>query len=268
MAKIDRHTGNLEPFAINAQIDERKVFGGTTESDTLDDNLTALMKEGWADVVNPTIHPKLRDFNAAMFTAQQLSAYLFQRGIAEYHDQQTYYIGSLCTNVVGDIYISQTDDNTGELLTDVSKWKRSSTPLNPTGLIITMATTTVPVGYLECNGSLISRTTYSDLFAIIGIVHGDGDGSTTFNIPDLRGEFVRGWDHGRGIDVGRVFGSNQLDAFKEHSHLIEHGLGSQGTGGTWANSTYQNLSPPTSGYATGGNETRPRNIALMYCIKY
>ena len=87
----------------------------------------------------------------------------------------------------------------------------------PTGSVHMMATTTAPSGYLKCNGA-VSRTTYADLFAIIGTTHGAGDGSSTFNVPDLRGEFVRGWDDSRGVDSGRSFGGSQTDANKQHNH--------------------------------------------------
>lgn len=134
-----------------------------------------------------------------------------------------------------------------------------------TGSIIINPTSSIPNGYLECNGATLSRTTYALLFAAIGTLYGAGDGSTTFNIPDLRGEFIRGFDNGRGIDSDRTIGSWQVDLFKSHFHywglnnhnIIEVGVGAPGFGTTgWATS------------ATGGTETRPRNIAMMYCIKY
>ena len=73
----------------------------------------------------------------------------------------------------------------------------------PAGTIIIVAKNTAPTGYLKANGALISRTTYATLFAAIGATFGVGDGSTTFALPDLRGEFIRGWDDGRGIDTSR-----------------------------------------------------------------
>jgi hypothetical protein len=123
MTKINRHTGNLTPFAKHASGVERTVFGGVIISDALDDNLTALFGEGWADVTNPTLWPKLRDFNSTMFTATQLIAYLMQTGIPEYHDQQEYFTGSMCSSG-GIIYVSQDDNNTDELLTDPLFWKK------------------------------------------------------------------------------------------------------------------------------------------------
>lgn len=86
------------------------------------------------------------------------------------------------------------------------------------GAIVQFGGDTAPTGWLECDGSAVSRTTYADLFAAIGTHWGSGDGSTTFNLPDYRGEFPRGWDNGRGVDAGRAIGSAQAAAFAEHLH--------------------------------------------------
>lgn len=90
----------------------------------------------------------------------------------------------------------------------------------PVGTVAYRAASAVPAGWLECNGSAVSRTTYSDLFNIIGTTFGVGNGSTTFNLPDLRGEFIRGFDNGRGVDSGRAFGSSQTDQMEQHSHTF------------------------------------------------
>jgi len=92
---------------------------------------------------------------------------------------------------------------------------------------------TIPVGFLLCDGSEISRTTYSNLFAIIGETYGEGDTSTTFNLPDLRGRFPRGFDDGAGNDpdaasrvaisggnTGDNMGSYQTDELKAHDHNL------------------------------------------------
>ena len=145
----------------------------------------------------------------------------------------------------------------------------------PAGTIITVAKNTAPTGYLKANGALLSRTTYSDLFAQIGTTFGVGDGSTTFALPDLRGLFPRGWDDGRGIDVGRVFGSKQEDIFKAHYHLQgdahQNPVGRFGATPDIGASVNAQSSNATDAYNTstvGGTETRPKNIALLYCIKY
>jgi microcystin-dependent protein len=88
----------------------------------------------------------------------------------------------------------------------------------PAGAIQLFAMNTVPTGWLECNGSAVSRTTYANLFAAIGETYGAGNGTTTFNLPDLRGQFVRGWDNGRGVDPGRAVGSQQNSANQAHTH--------------------------------------------------
>ena len=90
----------------------------------------------------------------------------------------------------------------------------------PSGSVFCMAVATVPTGYLECNGAAVSRTTYAALFAIIGTNYGTGNGSSTFNLPDLRGEFVRGFDNGRGADSGRSIASSQGASNASHNHSI------------------------------------------------
>jgi phage-related tail fiber protein len=165
----------------------------------------------------------------------------------------------------------------------------------PSGSLIAMARNTAPTGWLKANGAAVSRTTYADLFAAIGTTFGAGNGSTTFNLPDLRGEFVRGWDDARGVDTGRVFGSAQGEAIQSHSHTassnttgahthsITNGNTGSGSPGTATAATQGPTSGAvTSGYtaasngnhshtitvnAAGGPETRPRNIAMLYCIK-
>lgn len=134
----------------------------------------------------------------------------------------------------------------------------------PIGAIVAVPYTTPDTDFLECNGAAISRTTYAALFAKMGTTFGVGDGSTTFNLPDFRGEFLRGYDNGRGVDASRVFGSSQSDAFKAHTHTYTLQTGSQATssGGEVGGAN----SSSTTG-SSGSSETRPRNIAIMYQIK-
>lgn len=150
-------------------------------------------------------------------------------------------------------------------------WVRISTSSDaPSGMVNYFATTTVPTGYIKANGALISRTTYSNLFSTIGTTFGSGDGSTTFGVPDLRGEFIRGWDDGRGVDSQNTFGRWQGDDFKAHAHNNVVGLFNH-TGGGVNRIAYQANMYNDGGIATdstGGTETRPRNVSLMACIKY
>lgn len=136
----------------------------------------------------------------------------------------------------------------------------------PPGTISYFSLSTAPTGFLAADGSAVSRTTYAALFAVIGTTYGSGNGSTTFNLPDLRGYFVRSsGTNGDGTAAG-TFGSKQADDFKSHSHtfpLYNSGGGvivATGTGGT-------SVGTPSTN-ATGGTETRPKNIALLACIAY
>lgn len=133
------------------------------------------------------------------------------------------------------------------------------------GMIGYTAEQNPPAGWLERNGAAISRTAYAALFAKIGTTFGAGDGVTTFNLPDARGTFDRGWDHGRGLDPGRVFGSYQADEFKSHTHPVTFGGNDSGSRiGMGSNSA----SYPGSVNAAGGAETRPKNGAYLPIIKY
>ena len=154
------------------------------------------------------------------------------------------------------------------------------------GEVSYFARSTAPVGYVKANGALVSRTTYAALFAAIGTTFGAGDGSTTFALPDLRAEFVRGWDDGRGIDSGRVLGTSQGSQNLAHSH--NYGTGAMegkftvkdpmGTGAgassllldSASNGGFGSFAPSDwmSIRQSGGSEARPRNIALLACIKY
>ena len=143
----------------------------------------------------------------------------------------------------------------------------------PIGAVIDFAGPSAPSGWALCYGQTISRTVYAALFALIGTTYGAGDGSTTFQIPDLRGEFLRGLDRGRGVDTARAMASAQSDAVKNHTHDF-----SIQQGGTFAGSgsvnSLQGTTTPAGTYAGttsnggGGSETRPRNVAVDYVIFY
>jgi len=159
------------------------------------------------------------------------------------------------------------------------------------GMISPFAMTTAPTGWLICDGSAISRSTYSDLFSAISTAWGSGNGSSTFNIPDLRGWFLRGHDGGAGTDPnassrtgGDVIGSTQQYMVHNHVHWMEswygeYGIGSNnphnqgyGSAGPYGDSIYsRNISDDTTAANktyTGGVETRPKNKAVQFNIKF
>ncbi|MGU9850785.1 phage tail-collar fiber domain-containing protein [Pseudomonas koreensis] len=160
----------------------------------------------------------------------------------------------------------------------------------PVGAILAFPTGIVAPGYLELDGSVQSIATYPDLAAFLGTTYNKGnEGAGNFRLPESRGEFLRGWDHGRGVDGGRTVGSAQTDLFKTHNHryfdetgatLDPAGVweGGKVNGAAAAISSGAFLSAVDTGVTmqtvtavttvdTGGTETRPRNIAVMWCIK-
>lgn len=158
------------------------------------------------------------------------------------------------------------------------------------GKIEIFAMQSPPAGYLKCNGQSVSRADYARLFLAIGTVFGNGNGSTTFNIPDLRGQFIRGWDDNKGVDAGRSFGSNQSDTLQNITGSINNIQSASGTAGFAGESDgafrslnvrndpiinnigdatrYSTLSFDASRIVRTSSETRPKNISLLTCIKY
>ena len=111
MSKIARYQGNVRAFASDAQGMERTVFGGTNQADDLTSQITASFLRGWG-IVGDSEHPSLEDFNAAMYAMSQFIAYQHQMGVPEWHAQQEYHIGSICTHN-GESYQSLQDANVG-----------------------------------------------------------------------------------------------------------------------------------------------------------
>ena len=161
-------------------------------------------------------------------------------------------------------------DNTSDANKPVSTAQQAAiNAAVPAGAVLYFAMATEPTGWLKANGAAVSRTTYAALFAAIGTRYGAGNGSTTFNLPDLRGEFLRGFDDGRGIDSGRAIGTWQDSDNKRHTHDVN--------GYTNVNSGFPSVFFDDSGgdsprtlisEPSGGTESRPRNIAMLACIKY
>ena len=137
------------------------------------------------------------------------------------------------------------------------------------GLVITSASNKVPLGgWLLCDGTAVSRAEYNALFKKLGTTYGAGDGSTTFNLPDLRGEFIRGWDNSRGVDASRVFGSAQADELKSHRHIMKKYNRAVGTGAGFFAMDDNGTDGSKNTELTGGVETRPRNVAMNFYIKF
>ena len=323
MAKIERYLGNLEAFASNASTGERTLFGSEDTGDALTENINAEFLSGWG-IVGINENPTKQDFNALGYTLGRLLSYLHQTGIAEWDDEQEYHDGSF-VNRGGVLYVCLSDDHTSATPpeSDTTNWKMLSADsisydntdsdldattsqgaideINgrqavPTGAVSPFAMSTAPDGWIQCDGSDLSRTTYDDLFAAIGETWGAGDGSTTFAIPDLRGLALEGTGaHGSATKSdgtaysGATIGSVKNDRMQQivgsittkrwgrpdlalsktgafYGSYVGTSAGGQDSGYGNAlqidfNSTYS-LNARTDAYTTG-----PR-IGVQYCIKY
>lgn len=156
--------------------------------------------------------------------------------------------------------------------------KAETRQMAPAGLLAHFARSTAPTGWLKANGAAVGRIAYADLYAAIGTTYGAGDGFNTFNLPDLRGEFVRGWDDGRGVDPGRGFGTWQNS---QSPPIPVDGWGTFGGGfGTATpgrlvvgsgvreiNEILESLRQAAEPRTVSGTN-HPRNRAMLACIKY
>lgn len=165
-------------------------------------------------------------------------------------------------------------------------------PGDPVGSVIAVTSEAAPSGYLECNGSSLSRTAFAALFAVIGTKYGAAD-STHFNVPDYRGRFLRGWDHGHGDDPdaasrtkptatgatisdGDNVGTEQADANLSHNHtaslsmsaVVDLGGSSYGSFAATGGLAYTAIAPTVTIGDDGGGDARPKNTAVMFCIRY
>jgi len=135
----------------------------------------------------------------------------------------------------------------------------------PLGTIIPYWGNTAPLGYLPCSGQTVNSATYPALVTFLG-------GTTSATIPDLRGEFLRGWDNGRGVDTGRANLSSQAGSAL---HNVVNSPVSSSTAGAWRNSEFDSIGTTAAYFAvaTASSATitygtvRPRNVSVLYCIK-
>lgn len=175
-------------------------------------------------------------------------------------------IGAL-TVPVGSITATGTPSSTTYLRGD-STW--ATVAGSPAGEIMFYAANSAPTGYLKANGAAVSRTTYATLFTAIGTTFGTGDGSTTFNVPDMRGYFARGWVDNGTIDSGRAFGSTQTGMVGTHNHIIDSYFSYSSVAPSYiaAGNAAGGAGTSRSTNNNSGTETRPVNIAFLGCIKY
>jgi microcystin-dependent protein len=152
----------------------------------------------------------------------------------------------------------------------VTQAKLASGVGTPAGAVMPFAMNSAPAGWLAANGTAVSRSTYAALFSAISTTYGAGDGSTTFALPDLRGYFVRGSGTNGDATASGTFGVKQADDLKSHTHSytdqVRVSVGVFNVAGGTGQDGATDLGRTTG--STGGTETRPKNIAMLYCIKF
>jgi microcystin-dependent protein len=140
--------------------------------------------------------------------------------------------------------------------------------LVPAGAVQAFAMNSAPTGWLAADGTAVSRTDYAALFTAIGTTYGVGDGSTTFALPDLRGIFVRGSGSQTidSITYNKTFAAKETDDLKAHTHTVGGSTVVTYNAGDFPLTVFSG--GDTNSGSAGGTETRPANIALLYCIKF
>lgn len=284
MSKIARYQGNVRAFASDAQGLERTVFGGTNQADDLTSQITASFLRGWG-IVGASEHPSLEDFNAAMYAMSQFIAYQHQIGVPEWHSEQEYHIGSICTHD-GESYQSLQNANVGSQPPS-AKWTPVLTSKNglsnlglgegsmiPVGTPIPWPLATPPTGFLKMNGATFDKVANPKL----ALAYPSGV------LPDLRAQTIRGWDDGRGIDTGRALLSEQGDAIRNiigsaanvytgNPDLATGVITYTGTGitswqsGTGLSISYRNLNINAATQVPTAAENRVKSVAFNYIVR-
>ena len=223
---------------------------------------------GW----NPTERPPSQWFNFIIHQIESKLNHVFRNGVSLWNNATTYPAGACVTHDSRPWYARNGSQNSTPTLSNAD-WAaiasfgdvQTSVPIG--GGLWTYAAT-APTGWIFFQGQAISRATNPLLFAVLGTTFGAGDGSTTFNVPDERGEFFRGWDNGRGVDqAGRTLGSTQSDMLRAHAHGQVPLYVPVGDTDRGSNIGAFSLDQVGSTASAGEAETRPRNIAGRYMYR-
>lgn len=238
--------------------------------------------EGGADKDAPKAGEQNWWQNRADFALQDLERY----GVMSWNASAVYAAGAPTRAGDGNYYESLNNSNTGNDPAATSGfWRLIGSSLYnviPVGSGLLVYHNNIPdIGWLKCNGAVLVRTSYPRLFTAIGTTWNVGGESTSqFRLPDMRGEFPRGFDDSRGVDAGRTFGSAQDESVISHSHspLVSYGSNAGPIAGVF-NEVQSGRQGTSSAYVAGsaggpylssygGTETRPRNKAVNFWIKY
>lgn len=232
-------------------------LGNNADTSTLPDNAAATAGiaslQKLFQIINATpleaggIAPDREDVNALFKYLGDQIFYTQNGGIPSYNAAYDYIPGRVVLYTDNNLYkCIQANGASSTVVapTDSTYWSQIPTYTDlpdpiPTGVILTFGGSTVPEGFLLCNGAAISRTTYAKLFAAIGTLYGAGDGATTFNLPDMRDRFAEG--AGGTYSVGTAVEAGLPNIIGSVKSLMSP------TSEAWSVSSY------TSGAFTAGN---------------
>jgi microcystin-dependent protein len=253
---------------------------GSFQSPVFTQNLATIMSgtswpRGWFASVLNNDRQFIQDQNAVDFVFCSYLFYLLTLGIPEYLAAMTYWTNSICQSG-GQVFTSLVDNNTGNTpASSPSDWLAGMPGAEISGVIKMWGGAAAPQGYLICQGQAVSRTTYATLFSVIGTQFGVGDGSTTFNVPNMQGNVPAGYKSGdpnfgtMGATGGEV--THTLDINEMPSHT--HGVGVQNMGGgsiagvdSNSNSGAADINTTATGGGAAHNNLQPYQV-VNYIIK-
>lgn len=273
MAKITRVT--QKEFGINGPVGDFGQFGSLKAGvKTFTKDLTAIQalnnfQTGWGAAVIGGFRPALEDMNSLFFLAFQQICYMFQTGIPEWDAATTYYINGI-VQLNGVIYVSTTDSNVGNSPeASIINWGYPVGMIQ-TGFQVACGLLAAPTGYLLCDGSAVSRSTYARLFSAIGTRYGAGNGSTTFNVPNKKGKVSVGVDASQTEfdTVGKNGGSKThtltVDEVPAHGHTEVYRDNADGGTAqpcmTQANGSQQTFTSDLTGGGQAHNNLQPYEV--------
>lgn len=282
---------HLKPFGIDGAVANFAKFGsraaGTpveTKDIELIQDLNAWLNGIQSALLSGQTRPLLEDFNALFHVFGYQIAYVLQDGVPEWYSLTTYRVGSIVRKAGTDeLYSSLTADNTNNALPNKANnthWKYLNPVPEPVGRISEYAGDVAPFGYLLCDGSLVDKSQYADLFTVCSHKFNNGvdPGSNKFRLPDLRGRAPIGAGQGTGLTnraVGQTVGSetHQLTvaelAVHDHDEVGNQSavFNTQGGGVAQVLAASGTRKTGTSGSGTPHNNMQP-SIVLNFIIKH
>ena len=270
------------------------TLGNNADTSTLPDDAAATAGiaslQKLFQIINATpleaggIAPAREDVNALFKYLGDQIFYIQNGGIPSYNAAYDYIPGRvvLYNNNLYKCIQANGASSTVVAPTDSTYWAQISTGAQiPTGVILPFGGSTIPEGYLLCNGAAISRSTYAKLFDAIGTLYGDGDGATTFNLPDMRNRFAEGagtYSVGTAVEAGlpNITGVTSIYSYGDISStgalktVITASHGINGGGSDWnfhPSSLELDASKADSIYGKSSN-VQPSSLVLNYVIKY